>query len=261
MYNILIIGYGVVGKNLEKELEKLSPDILDKYKPEANRLSHSHYDIAFICVNTPFSKENHCDYSEVVNAINENKDRMKEEGIFVIKSTILPGTTDKIKEETNQKVIFSPEYYGETQHNKNYNFDFTILGGDKEHCIKAIQVLQEVYDGRNRFRITDSKTAELVKYMENAWLATKVSFCSQFFEIAQKEGVIYEELRELFILDPRVNPSHTFISRDHPYWESHCLDKDVPAIALSEDAELLKAVIEFNENKKMEFEKNQKNDY
>ena len=92
--------------------------------------------------------------------------------------------------------------------------------------------------------------------MENAWLATKVSFCSQFFEIAQKEGVIYEELRELFILDPRVNPSHTFISRDHPYWESHCLDKDVPAIALSEDAQLLKAIIEFNENMKMKFEKN-----
>ena len=91
--------------------------------------------------------------------------------------------------------------------------------------------------------------------MENSWLATKVSFCCQFFDIAEKEGVNYEELRELFILDPRVNPSHTFVYRDHPYWESHCLDKDVPAIAITEDAELLKAVIEFNEKKKNELEK------
>ncbi len=103
--------------------------------------------------------------------------------------------------------------------------------------------------------MTDSRTAELVKYMENSWLATKVSFCSQFFEIAEKEGVNYEELRELFVLDPRVNHSHTFIYRDHPYWESHCLDKDVPAIAITEDAKLLKTVIEFNMKKKEEFKK------
>ena len=165
MYNILIIGYGVVGKNLEKELKKLSPDILDKYKPEVNRLSHSTYDIAFICVNTPFAKDNHCDYSEVVNAINENKDKMKEEGIFVIKSTILPGTTDKIKEETNQKVIFSPEYYGGTQHNKNYNFDFTILGGEKEYCIKAIQFFRRFMMAETDL---ESLTAKL-QSLSNTW--------------------------------------------------------------------------------------------
>lgn len=236
MYDILIIGYGVVGQNLEKELERLSPDIVDKYKVESNKIRKSEYDIAFICVNTPFIEENPCDCSEVVNAINENKDKMKDDGVFVIKSTMLPGTTEKIKKETNANIICSPEYYGSTQHNNNYDFDFTILGGGKEDCIKVVQILQNVYDGRHRFHITDAKTAELAKYMENSWLATKVSFCSQFFEIAEKEGVNYEELKELFILDPRVNPSHTFIYRNHPYWESHCLDKDVPAIAITEDA-------------------------
>ena len=258
MHNVLIIGYGVVGKNLEKEIESLSPDILDKYNPSLNRISqHSleeGYDIAFVCVNTPFiDDETPCDYSEVINAINENKDKMKKDGIFVIKSTILPGTADLIKEETKQKVIFSPEYYGATQHNNNFEFDFTILAGEKEDCLKVVQILQNVYDARHKFTITDSKTAELAKYMGNSWLATKVSFCSQFFEIAEKEGINYEELRELFILDPRVNPSHTFIYRDHPYWESHCLDKDVPAIAISEDAEFLQAVIEYNANKKKSF--------
>lgn len=258
MLNVLIIGYGVVGNNLENEIKSLSPDIIDKYKPEDNKISKSSseegYDLAFVCVNTPFIDEKTpCDYSEVINAINENKDKMKEDGVFVIKSTILPGTTELIKEETKQNVIFSPEYYGSTQHNNNFEFDFTILAGDREDCIKVVQVLQNVYDARHRFHITDSKTAELSKYMENSWLATKVSFCSQFFEIAEKEGVSYEELRELFILDPRVNPSHTFIYRDHPYWESHCLDKDVPAIAISEDAEFLQGVIEYNRKRKKSF--------
>lgn len=255
MYDILIIGYGVVGKNLENELKPLSPDIIDKYKIEENKTTKNEYDVAFICVNTPFTEDSPCDYSEVVNAINENRNKMKEDGVFVIKSTILPGTSDKIRKETGARIVFSPEYYGSTQHNNNFNFDFTILGGEKKDCTKIVQILQKIYDGRHIFHITDTKTAELAKYMENSWLATKVSFCCQFFEIAEKVGVNYEELRELFILDPRVNPSHTFVYRDHPYWESHCLDKDVPAIAITEDAEFLKAVIEFNENKKNEFEK------
>ena len=252
MINVLIIGHGIVGKRMEIELEKFSPDVLDKYKPDENKISNNTegYDLAFICVNTPFTDESPCDCSEVVNAINENSHLMKDEGIFVIKSTVLPGTTDKIRKQTGQNVIFSPEYYGETQHCNNFDFDFTILGGEKQDCIKVVQILQKIYDGRHSFRITDSKTAEIAKYMENAWLATKVSFCSQFFEIAENNGINYEELRELFILDPRVNPSHTFIYRDHPYWDSHCLNKDVPAIAITEDAKFLKSVIEYNSSRK-----------
>ena len=255
--NVLIIDFGVVGKNLYKELSVLDPDCIDKYKhnapahPDSQKL----YDIAFICVDTPFTSENPCDRTEVYNAIEENKKYLKPNGVFDIKSTVLPGTTDFINKNYGVNAIFSPEYYGGTQHCNNYTFDFTILGGEKEQCKKVVQALQKVYDGRHSFRIVDSRTAELVKYMENAWLATKVSFCSQFAEIAEQEGVNYEELRELFILDPRVNPSHTFIYDEHPYWESHCLDKDVPAIALEEDAWFLNAVCRYNEYRKKKISK------
>ena len=86
--------------------------------------------------------------------------------------------------------------------------------------------------------------------MENSYLATKVSFCQQFYNLAEQIGVDYEELRELFILDPRVNPSHTFVYRDKPYWDTVCLNKDVTAIAEVFDAPLLKDVIKFNEGQK-----------
>lgn len=67
---ILIVGHGVVGKNLEKELEVLHPDVIDKYKPEENKIEVPYgvrYDIAFICVDTPIRKEERvlCDTSEV----------------------------------------------------------------------------------------------------------------------------------------------------------------------------------------------------
>lgn len=249
MNNILIVGYGVVGHNLHKELEKLNPDIYDKFKTENNTKKDIKYDFAFICVNTPYTKEYPCDVSQVENAINEtNAD------IYIIKSTIIPGTTEKFIKKYNKKIVFSPEYYGGTQHCNNFEFDFTILGGEKENCLKVQQLLQNVYDARHTFRIVDSRTAELVKYMENSFLGTKVAFCTQFYEIAKQIGVNYEELRELFILDPRVNPSHTFVYDEHPYFKSHCLDKDIPAIAETYDAELLMAVLRFNKKQKWKYD-------
>lgn len=245
----LIVGYGVVGHNLAKEIEVLQPDIYDKYKTQYNTKKDIKYNFCFICVDTPYSVENPCDISQVENALQEN-----DAEVYIIKSTILPGTVDKLKEKYSKRIIFSPEYYGGTQHCNNYEFNFTILGGEKEDCIKVQQLLQEVYDARHTFRIVDSKTAELVKYMENSWLGTKVAFCLQFFTIAEHYGVNYEDLRELFVLDPRVNPSHTYVYRDHPYYQSHCLDKDIPAITSTDcDTTFLDNVISYNAEKKTKF--------
>lgn len=250
MAEILIVGYGIVGKNLHKEYKSLNIDVYDKYKTEFNtKKENKKYDIAIICVDTPYiSKENPCDISQVRTALCEN-----EADIYIIKSTILPNTTDMLIKETGKKIIFSPEYYGSTHFTNNYIFDFTILGGDKKITTKVAQILQDVYDGRHRFYFVDSRTAELCKYMENAYLATKVSFCQEFYEIAKKIGVNYEELREIFIADPRIDDANTYVYDEHPYWKSHCYDKDVPAIAETYDAKILKAVISFNEEQKRKY--------
>ena len=208
----LIIGYGIVGHNLAQEIKNLEPDVFDKYKMECNTKRDIKYDIAFICVDTPLLSNYQLDITEVINAILEN-----ESEIYIIKSTCPVGTVDQLKQETGKRIIFSPEYYGATQHCNNFDFNFTILGGDKEDCVEVIQLLQHCYDGRHTFRMTDAKTAELVKFMENSYLATKVSFCNQFYNISQRYGISYEELRELFILDKRMGDSHTFVYKDKPY--------------------------------------------
>lgn len=242
--DILIVGYGVVGHNLSEGIKAIEPEIYDKYKKVDTRTKDK-YDLCIICVDTPLNEESLCDTTEVEKALDEH-----DADIYVIKSTVLPHTTEKLIEETRKTIVFSPEYYGSTQHCNNFDFDFTILGGERNACLKVIQILQEVFDARHTFRIVDSTTAELVKYMENSYLATKVSFCSQFQQIAKNHGVSYEQLRELFVMDPRVNPGHTFIYEDHPYWDSHCLNKDVYAIAESENAELLLDMIKYNEKRK-----------
>lgn len=243
--SVLIIGYGTVGRNLEKELKILNPDIYDINLIMFNTKKDIKYDFAFICVDTPLMNDYSLDITQVKNAINDNN-----ADIYIIKSTCPLGTVDKLKEETGKRIIFSPEYYGGTQHCNNFTFDFTILGGDKKDCVEVIQLLQECYDGRHIFRITDSKTAELTKFMENSFLATKVSFCNQFYKICEKENINYEELRELFILDKRVGESHTFVYKYKPYWDSHCLNKDVPHIAYSTNSELLINICKFNDKSK-----------
>jgi UDP-glucose 6-dehydrogenase len=129
-----------------------------------------------------------------------------------------------------------------------------ILGGDNKDCNKVIDIIKPCYDGRHKFIITKSELAELVKFMENSWIATKVSFCNEFNNICNMLDVDYNELRELFILDPRVNSSHTFVYKDTPYWDSHCLNKDVKAISKQFNSYLLKNIIKFNDNQK-EFNK------
>ncbi len=244
--DILVVGYGVVGHNLSEGIKAIEPEIYDKYKDVDTRTKDK-YDLCIICVDTPLNDEHLCDTTEIENALDEH-----DADIYILKSTVLPHTTEKLIEKTGKTIIFSPEYYGSTQHCNNFDFDFTILGGERRACLKVIQALQGVFDARHTFRIVDSTTAELVKYMENSFLATKVSFCSQFQQIAKNNGVEYEQLRELFILDPRVNAGHTFIYDEHPYWDSHCMNKDVVAIAESENAELLLDMIKFNEKRKKE---------
>jgi len=260
-FKTLIVGYGTVGKNVAKELKTLKSDINDNRVRKDYLLREydvmapyayppAKYDFAFICVDTPLTDKGDLDTSEVQNALEENN-----ADIYIIKSTCPIGTTKFFNEifGGNKTIVYSPEYYGGTQHCNNFDFNFTILGGEKSACIKVQQLLQNCYDARHTFHITDSRTAELAKFMENSWLATKVSFCTQFFEIAEEAGVNYEELRELFILDPRVNPAHTFVYRDTPFWDSHCLNKDVPYIANNyKSAELLRDVIKFNDMQKGE---------
>ena len=93
--NILIVGYGVVGKNLHNEILELNPDIFDKFKIGYNtKRTGIKYDLAFICVDTPLTRDEpvDLDITEVRNAINEN-----EADIYVIKSTCPLGTIEKLK--------------------------------------------------------------------------------------------------------------------------------------------------------------------
>lgn len=218
----VIVGYGVVGKNIHKEFPEAA--IVDPF--QGYPYTDTHYDVAFISVPTDMQEEGACNTKIVLDAILQI-----DAECIIIKSTIPPETTRIFQELTDKKLSFSPEFYGGTQHANGVDYDFTIIGEAKPgNSIRARELYKAHKPASYYLRITDSTTAELVKYAENSFLATKVTFFNEFYRAADKIHVDIDEFRELLLLDPRIGRSHTFTYRDHPYYQSHCLDKDVPAI-------------------------------
>lgn len=244
--SILIVGYGNIGKHIYGEFKTLNPNIYDTGIPRYKRKEDKHYGYAFICVPTDMREDGSCDTSIVESVVKEINAE-----IIIIKSTVPPGTTDRLIADTGKKIIFSPEHYGVTQHCKK-DSGFVVFGGKKCWCGEVAQLYYQVKNGYYKFYYSEAKVAELAKYMLNSFLALKVTFCCEFYDISKNLGVSYEELRELFVADERVGNSHTFVYEDKPYYDSHCFNKDVPALVkFSEDnSPLIKYMLELNSKRK-----------
>jgi len=267
-YKILVVGYGNIGQHLCKELKSPVTEIkvYDKFKSQASDLSiriandieeyaNEKFDYAFICVPTEMLQDGSCDVSQVedaVLAVHKNVNAR----VIVLKSTVPVGTSENLiisKDVTN--LIFSPEYYGTTIHAPE-KLDFVVLAGDTVLCDDVAQLYYSIKPKSLRIKHTELETAELAKYMENCFLAMKVAFCSEFAIIAEHMGISYPDLREIFVLDERMGDSHTLIRKDQPYFDSHCLNKDVPGlIKQTHDAKLMSAVYEINKDRKKIYKK------
>ena len=249
---ILICGYGNIGYHTFKEFEKLKDSIViyDKYKQEYNQdyKLNFDYDIAFVCVPTEMKEDGSCNTDEVRDIIGklQSKENIK---TIVLKCTVPVGTCDSFNCD---KLVYSPEFYGTTQHCDN-SPNFVEMAGDEEHTNRVCQLYQKVKNAYFKFVIKPKskyKLLELTKYMENCWIGTKVTFCNEFARVAKHFNVNYNELRECWLMDTRISPSHTFVYEDQPYFNSHCINKDVPGlIKQCEDiVPLMSSVLEITNN-------------
>jgi len=223
--SILIVGYGHVGRQMGRYFpgahyvddDSVIRAVLTDEPTAEPRFG---YLLGFICVPTPELSDGSCDTSIVREVYHEHYERVT---YWCVKSTVSIGTTSSL----GANACFSPEYYGETYNHPLANaLPFIILGGPRETTRAFADAWQLVTTSDTIIYQTDSKTAELCKLMENAWLATKVSFCNQFYDLADAAGVDYHELRELFLADPRVNPSHTYVYPRNRGFAGKCLPKD-----------------------------------
>ena len=97
----------------------------------------------------------------------------------------------------------------------------------------------------------DAKTVEMAKYMENAFLAMKVTFCNEMYDIANALGADYNLAREIWVADPRIGTSHTFVYDDNRGYGGSCLPKDMASLVAQSkerdvDCTVLQSVIKKN---------------
>lgn len=222
-----IIGIGHVGGTMAQlfpQAEKYDP-----YKNLGSKEEINECDISFICVPTPMGESGKCDTSIVEEVL-----RWVDTPLIVIRSTVPVGFTDYWNTMLNNRVVFQPEYYGETQAHPfadPHNRSWITLGGDPNNCSKVADLYRTVFTSELIVNIVTARTAELAKYMENAFYATKVIFCNQFYELAKKFSVNYDQLRETWLLDPRISRDHTFVYPDNRGYGGSCLPKDMAAIS------------------------------
>lgn len=266
----LIIGYGWVGQHINKffkNAEKYDPKI-GLVNPQGKQLklpgeSPEHYkdalkeygsiwDVAFICVPTPMKKDGSCDTSFVEKAVAQWERWVD---LFIIRSTVTPGTTKYLREKYGARVVFQPEYVGETLGHplvEPRRDGFLILGGKQKHTNLAAEYWSRVMHADCKIRQTDAKTAELCKYMENSFLATKVMFVNDFAKLARAMGLDYLTLREAWLDDPRINRSHTMAYDRNPGFAGKCLPKDLNSIVhyarnvIEQPLRLIEEVLKYN---------------
>lgn len=223
-----IVGFGVVGKAMAKFLEEhgVPVEIYDTALHDTSvRERVNACEIAFICVPTPMAADGRCDTSAVEEVV-----RWCEADILVIRSTVCVGTTDRLRAETGKRIIFQPEFLGETPWApKLPHTRFIVLGGPREDTKPVLRLYQALLGPEVVYREVSAATAELMKYTINAFLAAKVAFFNEIYDIARLAGVDYDELRELVLLDYRVGASHTMVTEERGFG-GKCLPKDLSAL-------------------------------
>lgn len=247
----------------EEGLEELMKKHAGKYKATRDyREAVLNSDVTFIAVGTPSREDGSIDLKYVKEASKSIGKALKEkEGyhVVVVKSTVLPGTTEEvvkpILEESSDKKAFkdfglamNPEFLREGVALKDFlNPDRIVIGTQDE---RTKQVLEELYAPINAPKLfTNIKTAEMIKYASNAFLATKISFANEIGNICKKLGIDSWKVFEGVGLDHRISP-HFF--RTGIGWGGSCFPKDTKALVrkaeeLGEDPIIIKAAIEVNE--------------
>ena len=276
-------GNTVVGVDIDaKKIERIKAGDMPIYEPglselvlkniKEKRLSFTtslkegivDAEVVFICVGTPQDDTGAADLSAVWQVAEEIGKNLNGYKVIVTKSTVPVGTNERvkeiIKETSNGKVAFdvasNPEFLREGSSVEDMmKTDRTVMGSDSP---KALEILKELYTHLNSPIVAcDLRSAEIIKYASNAFLATKISFINEIALLCDRAGADVSVVAEGMGYDKRIGKA--FLKAGIGYGGS-CFPKDVAALFRTStdqayDFRLLRGVMEVNEKQKYHFVK------
>jgi len=229
-----IMGVGMVGGALKDYFEKKGKKIgenlflYDPFKGFDSAEELNKADVIFICVPTPYLKDGEgFDLSYVEDAFS----KITGEKIVVIKSTALPGTTEKMQAKYPQhKVLFNPEFLTELTAEQDMSYPDRQIIGATEQSLNVAKDIMMLLPLAPYEKIMPSTEAEMVKYFGNNWFAVKVAFANQMYDICSKLGINYDIVMEAASADKRIGPSHlAALHKGYRGYGGKCLVKDIRA--------------------------------
>lgn len=208
-----IVGMGFVGNSVYHTFSPYyKTRLYDKFKLGFEDLETvvNDSDIIFICVPTPVNSEGKQDLSCVYDTLDSISIITKENKIIIIRSTIIPGTTRKLSEKyQNFHFVFCPEFLTQrTAIFDSINAHRIILGGNNLSLLNTIESIFRKRYQHTLFFKTSFEAAELVKYVSNCFFSVKVSYMNEIYEICEKMGLNYDDIKKMFVADGRVGNSH-----------------------------------------------------
>lgn len=239
MATIGIIGWGVVGKATGDTFSKdPSNEILwtDKNIPGPFSFEEviKKSEFIFVCVPTPmFSDESGIDLSIIKSVVGKaSKLAAGTDKILIIKSTVVPGTTASLaKNYPKVKFAMNPEFLTEV----NAAWDSThpdriVIGATNEaDAIEIAKLYRRILGYDVKIFITDTTTAEMVKYMANTFLATKIIFGNEMKTLSEKLNINYDDVKKMVGVDPRIGESFFSVSPFRGFG-GKCFPKDTVAL-------------------------------
>ncbi len=198
-------------------------------------------DVSFVCVGTPSSKDGHLNLEYVYRVARQIGESIREKDSFhivAIRSTVLPGTNQKVgeiiaeasgkKRDEGFTVVSNPEFLREGTSVADYmNPPITLIGTDNSY---AEAVFREIYKNiPAEFICTDIRVAEIMKYVNNTFHALKIVFGNEIGNICKAMEIDSHKVMEIFCKDKQLNISPYYFKPGFAYGGS-CLPKDSKAL-------------------------------
>ena len=250
MYKVMIVGHGFVGSAIASLFSDEEKVIVDP-KFTDNKISDNPglpFDAVFVSVDTPKAEG-----FKLLDSILQELDYNMVEGTPVCcKSTATPEFYYNVSQKyKNIKIVHSPEYLNKTNPIKMFQGQkFFIIGGDQHAAMTVGHIFKSRLNHVKNIRYTDIKTAAMVKYSENAFLAMRVTFFNEIYKMHKAQGCesTYEEFAEMVGLDERIGQSHSKVpGSDGKFgWDSHCFNKDLYELEQFGSSPLIKFIRELN---------------
>ena len=247
--NIGIIGRGFVGSAVEYGFspqtgcDGASVRVYDKAPSKSqNTLEEvvTKSDFIFLSVPTPSNLDGSCNLDVVysvmqdINNLTDLNIPKSKRPVILVRSTVVPGTTRKIQKHFPAlNIVFNPEFLTE----RSAKFDFInqsryVIGGSKKNASKVALLYQWRFGNTGAYIETNFETAELIKYMNNCFFATKVSFMNEMKLIAERTNVDWETAVDGFVADGRIGHSHLAVPGPDGKrgFGGSCFPKDIQAM-------------------------------